>query len=104
MTNPNVDRQQQEAQLSGQTVQYRRHFSIKHNLDYYENLDGEDDVGSATRGQHERECESVDSKAQNARIFGSNRIIFVSPSSKALKCLCIFGSGEKHFLLVLSHC
>ena len=42
MTNPNVDRQQQEAQLSGQTVQYRRHFSIKHNLDYYENpLTGE---------------------------------------------------------------
>ena len=37
MTNPNVERQQQEAQLSGQTVQYRRHFSIKHNLDYYEN-------------------------------------------------------------------
>ena len=37
MTNPTVERQQQEAQLSGQTVQYRRHFSIKHNLDYYEN-------------------------------------------------------------------
>ena len=42
MTNPNVDRQQQEAQLSRQTVQWRRHFSIKHNLDYYENpLTGE---------------------------------------------------------------